>query len=102
MFYYHMFGLSVGSLVVKTKGTSVPETVFWIKYYSQGNRWHHVGVDIPSIEGLQVNVTLGSTVEKTLFPFFVKVNVSLFNFNTTANSPNFLVFVSINLNSYKI
>lgn len=57
MFYYHMFGLSVGSLAVKTKGTSLPETVTWIKYYSQGNRWHHAGVDIPSIEGLQVKYT---------------------------------------------
>lgn len=58
MFYYHMFGLSVGSLAVKTKGTSVPEAVTYIKNYSQGNRWHHAGVDIPSMEGLQVKYVL--------------------------------------------
>ena len=49
-----MFGLSVASLAVKTKGTSTDQTLTWIKYYSQGNRWHHAGVDLPSVDGLQV------------------------------------------------
>lgn len=59
-------------------------------------------VFILNIDGLHVKETLGSTEEKTLFPFLVNVRVSFFNLNTTANVPNFRVLVSTNRSSYKI